>query len=390
MNKQPRKTHRLGSFEQLESRALLASAGMPQGMMHETEYDRASDLSRDFSRGPRMEMSSRDFAVNNDRGPRNDFRGEAQFPQQNSSAGYDAIDYSSSNYQVTATVTIFVVTVPPAPAVSQPTYFEPLVHAPQAQSSFAQSSVQSPPTSFVSALASPSSDLDNRIVAPPAPPPTANVVNRAPSSFNAERNSLSILSGLAVGLVTPRDTDSSESSDSETPTASPTKEREQREEESQVLPRQTTDNATNLEQRDTDEDKDLIELNSEELLKRTKRKATPANAANHEALRIRDIATQTDRLSLRRLELPAAEHTWSGEVAETAPLPVNDDLIELLTNDQVEQTANGEHRATPFAAAPAQLEANLGYYQAIEATPSPGPEVPAAVAAAALPAREAQ
>jgi hypothetical protein len=97
------------------------------------------------------------------------------------------------------------------------------------------------------------------------------------------------------------------------------------------------------------------------------------------------------RLPLRTMDLSRTEPQI--EVAVVLQ-PVSDDLIELLTNDQIAPEATANSTATPFTASALQLEANLGFHQALEiadeVAPSSEPQLPAAVAAAALPAREAQ
>ena len=376
MKKQKRKTLRVGSFEQLESRALLAYAALPQ-MMRDMDDDRGA---ADFSRGPQMQMR-REFDSFGERGgARESFRGEYS-PREQSGVAFQAPAYQSTVAVVI--VPIFVITMPTSQITSQPSFSEPPNYSAPANSALSNNTPErGPESSFVSSLSSPASNSTSGISVP-APPPT--FIDRSPSTLTPQRTSLSVLSNMALGLTSPQTADADENTDTTAPASSNQREdRKQLDEESQLTTRQSTSaDAPQTQQSDNDE---LIELNSDDLRQRAKRKTARTNESRNDAPKIRELATHVDRLSLRQ-ELPRME---PAATVEPVVEPISDDLIELLTNDQVEQSNNIGHPATPFAAAEhLHLEANLGYFQAIE-SPSAEPELPAAVAAAALPVRAAQ
>lgn len=370
MKKRHHRPLRLGSFEQLESRALLAYAGMPHGMMLPEANTRPDP---DFDRGPRLEMHSRDIAAFDDRGPRDMFRGEAALPETIS--GPPVYQVPAAIVFVPTSPVVVIITFPVSPVVTQPSFSEPVRSA---------APVSPPQSSFVNSLSSPASDRPGNFVAPVSAP---TIVDR-PSSTPPSHRGLSALTGLALGLVSTREADTEETPETTTPDSSQRADGKKLDEESRLTARQDIPAATNPEHQDADE-KDLIELNQDDLRKRAKRKAAPPVVAND--VRRSNLIEQS-HLPLRTLDLPRVELTQI-EV-EVVLQPVGDDLIELLTNDHIAPEAAAGSAATPFTATALQLEASLGYHQSIEiaddVAPSTEPQQPAAVAAAALPAREAQ
>lgn len=360
--KKNNRTPPLGSFEQLESRALLAHAGLPQGLSYDMHYDQQP---ADFNRGPRLEMQARGL---DSRGPRGevDHRGNFNPPLRGGYGSATGYETAAPVVFIPVTPVLIIITLPSfAPA--SPQFSEPLTSAvrntpPQSQR---VSSFNNPPSSNLQSTSTPS---------------------RASSTSDLSLNSLSVLSDTALKRSTS--TDLPEADDAETAAQAaqdddqPTRE----EQESQQLIRQSVTNETALQSIEADEDADLIELDPAELLKRTKRKSARAATGNLESSPARKSTIDLER------RLPHAAENWlTPSQIEEALAPVNDDLIELLTADHVHPSST--IRSTAFAAsASLQLEATVGFHQTMELTDAtiPVEAQPATVAAAALPAREAQ
>jgi hypothetical protein len=376
---------RLGSFELLESRALLAHAGLPQGMTFEMHEDRRSV---DFNRGPRMEMHARSSesrdatSFGSARGPRDSgMRSDFSPPLRSTSDSFVSSGYSSATDYDNAPPVIFIPSVPvliiitlPSPVPASTQFSEPLT------SSVRNTSPQSPRVPSFSNP--PSSNLQS------AATPT-----RTTSTSDVSLNSLSVFSDTALKRVTSSDSQAADNTDSAAQATQvhdlPTREEQQ----SQQLIRQATANETALQTIEADEETNLIELDAAELLKRTKRKSARAATTNLETSPSRESALHFERRLPRAAELQSTE-TWltPGHVEE-AVTPINDDLIELLAAEQVNINPSHAIPSTPFTAVTnLQLEANLGFHQAAELTDAaiPVEAQPADVAAAALPAREAQ
>lgn len=376
---------RLGSFELLESRALLAHAGLPQGMFHESFEQRQFT---DFQRAPTMEsrnfgsVSARSVGADADdfdgydHSPL-DFGGDFNSPARTfESPASTSSSYAGSSasfvsiYTPPPTVIVVITLTTPATQLSEPLHS--IVKDPPAR--------QSQSTSFTNPPAS-------NLQASPAP-------SRSSSTTSSPLDSLSVLSSLSLKRSATEST-SDESDDANATTearSDPTSD------DQDGSPRAALADATQKPQPATTDadDSDLIELNPEDLLKRAKRRAARSEAAPRIDTKLRESNALRDNLTLRAPEQLAEIWLAPAEV-ERVLAPVDDDLIELLAVDQMEVAKPTAVRSQPFAAATGsiQLEANLGFYQAVdtseaEITPAAIPAALSAEVATALPARAAQ
>lgn len=374
---------RLGSFEQLESRALLAHAGMPNGMGHEN-FDQRQFT--DFQRTPAME--SRNFGPTSargifgsdfgsyDHGPRSprDFGGDFNPPPRtfdppaSAPTGYISSSVSLVTIYIPPPTMIVIITIPaPSPQFSEP--LTSSVKAP-AQRQTQSTSFSSPPTTHLQSSSS-----------------------RSSSNIAAPLDSLSVLSSLSLKRPATEST-SDESEDAST--VSDTRDDQTTRDDQDASPRATSADATQQPQSTTADvdETDLFELDPEELLKRAKRKIARTPTTPPIESKLRESAVR-DAVALRVPERHAESRLMLAEV-EQVIAPVDDDLIELLAADQVDATQPQTVRSQPFAAASAvKLEANLGFYQAVETTeaetaPATIPAALPAEVATALPARAAE
>ncbi len=389
--KNHRPTLRLGSFELLESRELLAQAGLAQGMSFDMHADQQFT---DFHRGPRMELHSRSIearegaSFGGTRGTRDDggFRGDFNSRSRGFSDSVSSGAYNSHTiFESTPTIVI----IPTAPVLIIVT-LPPPISTPQSSNALTSAVRDNPPQSQRASSFNnpPASNLQSS---------SAATANRSASSSASSVNSLSVFSDLSLKRITG--TDSQDATSTET-TAQASQDDDQPvrdDQEAQQSIRPETPAAV-LQTAEADEDAELIEIDPEELLKRSKRKsARVAATKNIESSPARESSYPLERSSLRAPALQPAEPWLSETQLDEAIAPVNDDLIELLTGEQTR--ANSTANVTPFASpANLQLEASHGFYHAAELTDAaipteaqhPFKAQPAPVAAAALPAREAQ
>jgi hypothetical protein len=380
MQKNNRTTLRLGSFELLESRALLAHAGLPQGMLYEMHDDRQAT---DFNRGPRMEMQARSMdarevtSFGSARGPRGDGGSHGDFGPPNRSYNDSVVSSGYSSVAIFETVPA-IVFIPSAPVLIIVTLPPPVPTTLQFSNPVTSSVRNDPPQSQRTS--------NNNLQ-------TSPTTSRSASTSNSSLSSLSVFSDAALKRTTTDDSEETNDTESAAHATQYDEQSTRDEQESQQLARQPVANETALQTIEADEEADLIELDPAELLKRTKRKSARAvAAANIESSPARESVLQLERRLPRAAELQPAEIWQHESQSEEVFAPINDDLIELLAGDQVKVNPTANH-STPFTTpANLQLEANLGFHQAAELTDAaiPVEAQPAAVAATALPAGEAQ
>lgn len=360
--KKNNRTPRLGSFELLESRALLAHAGLPRGILAEMHED-SSPV--DFSRGPRVEIHARNI----------DARDAASFSSPRGQRGDSDGRFAPGNepqlpvvFLPSAPVLIIIlpVAIPAAPQFSEPPTSSVRSTPPQTQ----RVSFANPPTINL---------------------PSAAASTRASNMSELSLNSLSIFSDVATKLAASSDLPSADDSEVGAQAAQDDDQPTRVEQQSQQLLRQASANESALQTSESDEEAELIELDPVELLKRTKRRGAAAKSV--EAAPAREADIPLERRLPRMAEMQPAERWLTPANVEQLVTPINDDLIELLAAEQSAASPAPAVAATPFVASTTlQLDANVGFHKATDMTDAalPVEAQPADVAAAALPAREAQ
>jgi hypothetical protein len=372
------RTHllRLGSFERLESRAMLAHAGLDHDQFRPTYEMRSEQPAGFISFGHSAPMERGDRGPGGfERQPRGgaafqnvwspDSRGGGR-PFDGNLGGYDA--------QIIATSTITIVPVTPVIVfISIPT---PLV---------VQSSFIAPPTS-----PSPASSLrSSPLAAPPNVSSSSFLSVEAPARTSivgrSALDSLSLVSSLSLRR-TENDATTADETDIPHPPADndhASNVTSERNAKATATPAKNPEPAA-----DNTDDSDLIELTAEDPLTRGKRKTVRSSPTALLVTTVRENPVIRQRLLNDKIQLQPSE-IWRQDGASEEPVtPVNDDLIELLASDAASSAAVNSSRST-FESHPAtQLEATLGYFQAPELAPeafTPVEVQPAAIAAATLP-----
>ena len=380
MNKQLRLS-RLGAFELLEERALLAHAA-PPGMFRDESVGREFD-GWELRGEAHAEMHTRDIAApasgnfashGRSRGP------QGGYFDGNSAIALQPVAAAPPVFFVTAPVIIFV-TLPP-PVVSS-TFSEPLT-----------STSRTPePTTHFASLRSPTSNPSASSTSPSA---TSSTASRGTASTGQSLGSLSAIPALSLTPTAKADN----AGDDE---AAPLKNVDDESQDVQERPSQTIETPSPTQEiairvAADDDSAELIELDPEELLKRSKRKAarTASSPVTIDPTSARVNETAINRLP-RIEQQPAERWLTPAEVDEACAL-VSDDLIELQAVDQL-TTQRVRSESIPFTAIAPDLEARLGFHQAeffavenAAVDPIAAPQAPAAaqLQAAALPVRTAQ
>lgn len=377
---------RLGSFEQLESRALLAHGGMnfavlsfddfgPRGFSEQNsgqffaarEFRQEPQHLRDLEAPPRGELPSR-------AGEAWESRGQFSSPNQ----GYVSEPVTSvvSSVVIVVPVTpVLVVINVPAPPVQQ--QFSAPISSNLIGNNTNNSAASGPPGN---------AGRSTSVVAPPSNFASSLASNSAPRSTPAGRTTLDSLS-LVTGLSLKRtDSDTTAADETETTEASADNDNfahnSTQRENSSAIPAKAADSAAQAD--DTETAADLIELTAEDPLTRGKRKAVRQATVQRETALVGSALRQRPSAQLQ----PNTEIWLQAAPTESDLTPVADDLIELLASDTTERTQPTAEARSFDAPATLPIEATVGYFRATE------PEIernatehaqPAAVAAAALP-----
>lgn len=364
---------RLGSFEALESRALLAHGGM-----NFAEFSfHAVRFAGEYQGPPRfVEQGLGQFHSARDTRPEppsfqaggTGHRGEER--NQNVGGGFEsgAVAITVTPVIVAPVTHVIVFINIPAPPTNQPQASPPLSNNSSGNNNNGSGRSQS--------LVTPNGNFGNSLLSSTAPPRSSTIL----------RNSLDSLS-IATSLTLPRAATTSDSADESEgfPADGDNETTPPESNEQDTVARLPPKDAAAAVQADNEEESELIELTGEDPLARSKRKLARKSTSPH----VDSSAVPNSALrSQRQLDAPPLrQHDAWLEIAaaETGFSPVADDLIELLANDSSEFVILATHANSFESKVTIPIEATVGYFRASEtdADQSSSENAPPAVVAAA-------
>lgn len=359
---------RLGSFEALESRAMLAHGGM-----NFAEFNFHAVRFAGENQGPPrfVEQGLDQFhSVRDTRHEPSAFQaggmGHRSEMRNQNDRGFDdgALTITVTPVIIVPVTQVIVFINIPAPPVSQ----SPSSAPPTSNGNSSSGRLQS--------IVGPHGNLGNLVLSSSASPRTSSVTR-------SSLDSLSIATSLSFQR-TEREQDAAEESEV-TPTGSDHESAPRKSHERDSVARLPPKEAAAATPAESEDESELIELTGEDPLARSKRKVArrPTSPQADSSAVLNSALRSQQQLDAPQLRQPDA---WlETAAAEVGFSPVADDLIELLANDSSE-IATPPARANSFEASAAiPIEATVGYFRASETDVEQSSPESAAVAAAALP-----